>query len=516
MKLGKISQFVSFVVSCSASIRISFLQSRLCKYTVGVFVLGLLSVSLLSSPISPVDAATTVGVSNTTIVSQGLVGYWTFDGKNMTNATATDISGNGNNGTLVNTTNAVSASIGKLGQSLTFDGINDYVLTGLTSHYNQTTISAWIYPRSLGEGNLGRIIDKRENGGVETLYFALNGNNKLIFGRKFSTSLIGNWLTLDNSITLGTWNHVIVTFDESSSTNKPVFYINGVLASSTTAYNPTGTATTNTDRYIIGNRGDTTRTFDGKIDDVRIYNRIVTPTEVQTLYKAGGGVKVTDTEIKTFITTPGASTWTVPTGVTKIKVEAIGAGGGGGSGTGSGGGGGAYAVKRDISVTPGSTISVNVGTGGAVATAGTDTTFNTSVVVAKGGAAGINGSAASTSGGKAASSTPTIGAFSGGNGGGNDTSYNSGGAGGGAASYLGAGGNSGGNGSAKGGAGGGGSGGGSAGGNSVIGGALGGGNDLGVGGGTPPAGNGSNGGSGVGHSAGGGAGGFSNFNSSSL
>src|SRR3990167_2739364 len=116
-----------------------------------------------------------------------------------------------------------------------------------------------------------------------------------------------------------------------------------------------------------------------------------------------------------FITTPGASSWTVPVGVTSVKVEAI--GGGGGSSWGSGGGGGAYALASNISVTPGSSISVSVGTGGiggtarGNGTAGGDTTFNTSTVVAKGGAMGLGASTATTAGGPAAASTPSTGAF---------------------------------------------------------------------------------------------------------
>ena len=207
-----------------------------------------------------------------------------------------------------------------------------------------------------------------------------------------------------------------------------------------------------------------------------------------------------------FITTPGASSWTVPVGVTSVKVEAIGGGGGGGSSWGSGGGGGAYALASNISVTPGSSISVSVGTGGiggtawGNGTAGGDTTFNTSTVVAKGGAMGLGASTATTAGGSAAASTPSTGAFSGGGGGGASSYWGAGGGGGGAAGKLGAGG--------SGGTavpesfmsgGGGGSGGGTAG--AATG--AGGNNDAGTGGGTV---NGGSGSSSANHSAGGGAG----------
>ena len=71
-------------------------------------------------------------MDNGSTLEQGLIGHWTFDGKDTpwssaTAGTAIDRSGNGNNGTLTNMTRAGSPTIGKLGQALNFNGINDYV-----------------------------------------------------------------------------------------------------------------------------------------------------------------------------------------------------------------------------------------------------------------------------------------------------------------------------------------------------------------------------------------------------
>lgn len=226
----------------------------------------------------------TVGENNPSVgINSGLVGYWTFDGKNMTNATATDSSGSGNNGTLINGPTKV---IGKMGQALNFDGINDYISTQLTTNYTRTSISAWIFPLSVGGGTLGRIVDKCENGCAAPVYFAVNTGNKLVFQRNFSTGA-GIWKTVGNSFNLNSWNHVVVTYDESSVSNDPIFYVNGILKSIGEVTPPTGVAATTTDRYFIGNRGDTGRAFDGKIDDVRLYNRTLSPTEVKSLYKLG-------------------------------------------------------------------------------------------------------------------------------------------------------------------------------------------------------------------------------------
>ena len=106
------------------------------------------------------------------------------------------------------------------------------------------------------------------------------------------------------------------------------------------------------------------------------------------------------TNMATFSVT---TTWTVPAGVTKIMVEVCG-GGGGGAGTGNsnaagGGGGGGYA-KGIFTVTPSSTLNVNVGNGGAAGTAGggggnggtggTSSVNTTPVISASGGTGGNN------------------------------------------------------------------------------------------------------------------------------
>src|SRR3990167_7317139 len=205
-----------------------------------------------------------------------------------------------------------------------------------------------------------------------------------------------------------------------------------------------------------------------------------------------------------FITTPGASSWIVPVGVTSVKVEAIGGGGGGSYNRGGGGGGGAYSMSSGISVTPGSIINVSVGAGGGQSIAGGDTTFNTSTVVAKGGAQGTTNSDVyiTAAGGAAASGTGTI-KYSGGDGGAGDkgNGQGAGGGGGGAAGPLGAGGAGGTAPTASTGSGGGGSGGGTAGATVTTGGN----NDAGAGGGSS---SGASGSSSAVHSAGGGGGGY--------
>lgn len=95
-------------------------------------------------------------------------------------------------------------------------------------------------------------------------------------------------------------------------------------------------------------------------------------------------------------------TWVCPAGVTSVKVECWGGGGNGGTrsttGSGGGGGGGAYAKKNALTVSPGTSYTVNVGS------AGGDSWFSTSAtVLAKGGASVANNTTTGGAGGAAAS-----------------------------------------------------------------------------------------------------------------
>jgi len=141
-------------------------------------------------------------------------------------------------------------------------------------------------------------------------------------------------------------------------------------------------------------------------------------------------------------------TFTVPTGVTSLKVECWGGGGGGGwtnnSGQSSGGGGGGAYAKSNLIVSPGQTFAYVVGIGGnggnasSVVKDGGDTYFGSpSTVMAKGGLGVANNSTPGASGGQASASVGNVITRNGGNGGngtGSGSCHASGGGGGGAGS----------------------------------------------------------------------------------
>lgn len=180
----------------------------------------------------------------------------------------------------------------------------------------------------------------------------------------------------------------------------------------------TGKGTTNTITLTNSTNGSWTSSTTISYSDITGNAQFVTLGKMQSIFAHA----VVPTEV--FYTSSG--TFTVPSGVTNIIVEAWGGGGSGGvnsNGTGGGGGGGGGAYSRSaLVVTPGNSYSVIVGNGGAGTTldgiTGGTSTFGGALVIAVGGnrglASDIGGSGGS--GGNLASGVGTI-RFSGGNGG---------------------------------------------------------------------------------------------------
>src|SRR5262249_1397035 len=103
--------------------------------------------------------------SQNTKLTNGLVGLWSFDQADIAGTTAYDRSGQGNNGTLTNGPTRVG---GKIGQGLGFDGSDDYVgvatITGIPTGQQARTVSFWIKPNAIVEGNSSAIVSIGDSG----------------------------------------------------------------------------------------------------------------------------------------------------------------------------------------------------------------------------------------------------------------------------------------------------------------------------------------------------------------
>ncbi len=186
-----------------------------------------------------------------------------------------DASGNQRDGTVVG---ATWTTQGKYSKALSFDGGTDRVLSGLHTHALARSFLVWTKRIGPGGGNLGRIFDKRTSSTeVELLY---NDSAKKVYHymREWSGG-VGNWTIPQPSPNV--WHHIAVVYDASSSANSPKIYVDGISQVVTRLNAPSGSPLTNTDPYVIGNRGAGDRGWNGVLDDFRIYYIALTSAQIQ-------------------------------------------------------------------------------------------------------------------------------------------------------------------------------------------------------------------------------------------
>ena len=224
--------------------------------------------------------AAVVNKTNKTRISNGLVGHWTFDGRDIYGTTALDSTSNKNNGTL---TGAPAPTLGQIGQALDFDGVDDYVQMGdLNSLDSVTTftVSAWFKRRAVN--SLMYIVEKATDNTHVVALEVLNDGLAYLLVRNGVTGH-GTFATNDTN-----WHHIVMVYDGSQSgdTLQLTGYLDGVKKTLAIGNDiPTSTAD-HSGNFSIGDQRSHVLFTDGKIDDVRIYNRALSNDEIYQLYNS--------------------------------------------------------------------------------------------------------------------------------------------------------------------------------------------------------------------------------------
>jgi hypothetical protein len=185
-----------------------------------------------------------------------------------------DISGFGNDGVLTNMDPSTDWVSGQIGGALEFDGNNDIVLIDDNNIFDMTyslTISAWIYPTANGSPD-GTILMKGDNPASYVL---------------FHETLSGNWFGYFEGKNIKTggppntgWTHLVMTYDGLEVN----LYRNGVVVHTESYTDPIQVTS---DPLQIGRNLRWGDPYTGRIDDVRLYNRALSASEVNTLYNNG-------------------------------------------------------------------------------------------------------------------------------------------------------------------------------------------------------------------------------------
>ncbi|MFA5099042.1 MAG: LamG domain-containing protein [Candidatus Paceibacterota bacterium] len=222
------------------------------------------------------------GVLDGDIVS-GLVGNWKFD--EFDGLTVYDFSGNQNNGLLISNPTRKTSSDCKVGGCLEFNGSNraDIDKTSTLSFTNSFSVSAWVKPTDCVHGSSGHnTVIAQEEG----LILAFNNNCEVANYVNVNNIWVGPD-GISQKVPVGEWSYLAMVWNGSNLYS----YFNGkfISGSGTSA---AGSWTNSVYDYYVGARPlCCDQTFNGLIDDIRIYNRVLSASEINQLYRGRNFVR---------------------------------------------------------------------------------------------------------------------------------------------------------------------------------------------------------------------------------
>ncbi len=206
--------------------------------------------------------------------NSGLVAAYSFGEASGTKAV--DASGKGNHGTI---SGATRITQGKFGKALSFDGLNDWVTVKDTASLDLTTgmtLEAWVYP-TVFPSDWRTILHK------EVYRYYLTAGSNIDTPAAGGTYTSGNQnVYAGSSLPVNTWTHLAVTYNSASVR----LYINGTQVA---AKAQTAPLTASTGALRIGGSQTYGALFKGRIDEVRVYNRALSGSEITTDMKKSVG-----------------------------------------------------------------------------------------------------------------------------------------------------------------------------------------------------------------------------------
>ena len=220
----------------------------------------------------------------------GMTVYWNFD--ESEGSTAYDSFGI-NDGTLIG--GPVRDPAGKAGGALRFDGANDYIFIpdapGLNPP-NEITASAWVYIYRYKTAPLSNNIIVKDDFDSQKRDYILQvgyfGAGDTAQFTVFTTAGPGE--ATGGSVGLAAWHHIAGTYDG----HMIKLYVDGALAAAKSHDLPEGGTLRNTDTPVrLGGTNELAynRFFNGLIDEVQIYDRALSASEIATRYREGAAGK---------------------------------------------------------------------------------------------------------------------------------------------------------------------------------------------------------------------------------
>jgi len=210
-----------------------------------------------------------------------LLAYYTADN------TPNDSLGNYN----LTAVNGANYGTGIINQGFNFDGVNDYYNGGNVLDFDGNTpfsFNLWVNPTSISNDMLFWKMNPllTTSGYICYIYtgnlleFALQNSSSNRIYAKTSTAISGSVFSM-----------ITITYDGSKDVSGVKIYINGVSDTLTTIDNTLTGSTSNTENLSFGRGESSVNYFGGIMDEVGIWNKELTASEVTELYNSGSGLQ---------------------------------------------------------------------------------------------------------------------------------------------------------------------------------------------------------------------------------
>ena len=205
------------------------------------------------------------------ITKLGLVAYYPFNGN------ARDESGNRNDGK-VNGATLTTDRHGRSSSAVHFDG-DSYIETNRMADSLCFSVSGWFLVNAIMRQQQYLVFDGDSKHGKDLGVFMING--KLIFRTKDE-----DHLEIPDNVSVGVWYHYACVADSENKTKS--IFLNGMRVTQKTQWRGMGNVG-NHYNFSLGAVNDGAhlrRNFNGKLDDIRIYNRALSDKEVRAIYNS--------------------------------------------------------------------------------------------------------------------------------------------------------------------------------------------------------------------------------------
>jgi hypothetical protein len=209
-------------------------------------------------------------ITGNQILTSPLVGHWSFDADTISDNKVKDLSGKGNDCTMV----GVTSVEGKYGEGFSFDGIDDYLYCGasddLAGEFDEITILSWIKTSDKGLTNGYIIGDMNSRGGYKFQTYA-----GAIWANFRETDILFSPWVSKQGIADDKWHIVAITYSQNRELMK--IYVDGRLIESKSW---SGTIGRSINGMYMGKLSNFNGLFKGELDEVKIFNKELSEEEI--------------------------------------------------------------------------------------------------------------------------------------------------------------------------------------------------------------------------------------------